>query len=367
MSIARFLNPSDNEVYQRLLTLQESYQEQQALLDDIEKKDEQLFIKRPSIPYPRKNKTMSLDAEQLAICLKQVILRHGGVCHTETLVEYVQNFWPSAKMPDGTLLTLEDLKSEILEVLSEYSSLFYEESNGWAVETLEGEIENEKYCVPLVEKIIQIIEDVDGSATLDFIVGQVQKEWVTPMYRGKQDSPEEVRKAVSVILETNPKFRYDTKNPERYCVPLSKKRKSSSQNIKGKEDSPMDSDNDLSGPPPGFACSCGATTPGKTATAKWRIDANGQFKCISCYGKNKRYNPKGNVKKKRKVNSEPESGPWIQCDKCHSWVMAHLDNIKDLSIYDDSNPNHLDYFCPDCRKQEPQRKSRRRSARNGRD
>ena len=28
-------------------------------------------------------------------------------------------------MPDGTLLTLEDLKSEILEVLSEYSSLFY--------------------------------------------------------------------------------------------------------------------------------------------------------------------------------------------------------------------------------------------------
>jgi hypothetical protein len=27
------------------------------------------------------------------------------------------------------------------------------------------------------------------------------------------------------------------------------------------------------------------------------------------------------------------------------------DNIDDVSIYDDSNPNHLDYFCPQCREQ----------------
>ena len=40
-------------------------------------------------------------------------------------------------------------------------------------------------------------------------------------------------------------------------------------------------------PPVGFICGCGATTPGKTQSAKWRIDSKGVFKCISCYGKNK--------------------------------------------------------------------------------
>lgn len=31
------------------------------------------------------------------------------------------------------------------------------------------------------------------------------------------------------------------------------------------------------------------------------------------------------------------------------WVMTKCDNIEDISIYDDSNPNHLHYSCPLCR------------------
>ena len=76
-----------------------------------------------------------------------------------------------------------------------------------------------------------------------------------------------------------------------------------------------------------------------------------------------RYNPKSRKRRKPSNNSSSESGdagPWIQCDKCQTWVMAYTDNIRDISVYDDSNPNHLDYFCPDCRaKNEPQRKSGR--------
>ncbi|MDP2438434.1 MAG: hypothetical protein Q8P67_22045, partial [archaeon] len=44
-----------------------------------------------------------------------------------------------------------------------------------------------------------------------------------------------------------------------------------------------------------------------------------------------------------------EKGIWICCDQCGSWVKAEDDGISDISVYDDSNPNHLDYFCPPCR------------------
>ena len=53
-----------------------------------------------------------------------------------------------------------------------------------------------------------------------------------------------------------------------------------------------------------------------------------------------------------KNESPSEDNPWIQCDKCSSWIIASNDGIHDLSIYDDSNPNHLDYYCPSCRKKE---------------
>jgi len=40
---------------------------------------------------------------------------------------------------------------------------------------------------------------------------------------------------------------------------------------------------------------------------------------------------------------------WIACDECNRWVMSGCDGITDLSLYDDANPNHLDYRCPLCR------------------
>eukprot|EP01090_Pellita_catalonica_P006536 TRINITY_DN1678_c0_g1_i1.p1 TRINITY_DN1678_c0_g1~~TRINITY_DN1678_c0_g1_i1.p1 ORF type:complete len:502 (+),score=62.99 TRINITY_DN1678_c0_g1_i1:38-1543(+) len=52
----------------------------------------------------------------------------------------------------------------------------------------------------------------------------------------------------------------------------------------------------------------------------------------------------------RKKRPRKEESPWICCDHCHEWVQAKNDPIiTDISLYDDSNPNHLDYYCPSCR------------------
>lgn len=45
---------------------------------------------------------------------------------------------------------------------------------------------------------------------------------------------------------------------------------------------------------------------------------------------------------------EDETDSWIECDKCGRWVMTKCGGIKDLSLYDDNNPDHLPYECPFC-------------------
>ncbi len=45
-----------------------------------------------------------------------------------------------------------------------------------------------------------------------------------------------------------------------------------------------------------------------------------------------------------------DENSWIRCDDCHCWVMTGCDNITDINLYDDANPNYLHYSCPNCRK-----------------
>merc|ERR1712137_968500 len=226
-SIAKFLNPHDEETYHYLLDLRERQDENQRVMKQMDQKLEPPFVRRPAIPFtPHRDSRLPMNPALLTICMKQVILRHGGVCHTETLAEFLHSFWPSCEQEDGTPFTLDDIKEEALETLRENTSLFSETEAGWIVDLEEAKYENgpDVEIVPLVEKITTIIEDEDGSSTFESIAQRIAEEWVVPVYRGVQDSPAEVREAVSTILETNPKFYYDTKNPERYCVPLSKKR-----------------------------------------------------------------------------------------------------------------------------------------------
>ncbi|KAL6059956.1 PPM-type phosphatase domain-containing protein, variant 2 [Balamuthia mandrillaris] len=47
---------------------------------------------------------------------------------------------------------------------------------------------------------------------------------------------------------------------------------------------------------------------------------------------------------------EALEGSWLSCDKCDKWIYAPDDNIKDVWIYDDNNPNHEEYYCASCRR-----------------
>jgi len=340
------------------MQLKEQYLQLQQNLTQLSKESEVPFLVRPRTKLMTSHSNNEpIDRAQLQALIKQTIEAHGGSCHLETLVEYIRKLWPKANKSDGTPYSSQDYKNRAEQVLKEKASIFVRDaSSEWTVNSEFLEIENISEVMPLSEKITLIVEDEDFSCTAQTILAQVQEQWILPKCKGqKKASEEEVKEAVAITLETNPRFQYDAKNPENYSVKKRNRKTPNPAKKRKREDINLSSDSERelpNEPPPGFKCTCGATTPGKTITAKWRIDSQGQFKCISCYGKNKRASTKPtNAKKKKRPmeeHAEP-SGPWIQCDRCNAWVAAHSDNIHDISLYDDSNPHHLDYFCPDCR------------------
>lgn len=62
---------------------------------------------------------------------------------------------------------------------------------------------------------------------------------------------------------------------------------------------------------------------------------------------------------------EDQKGLWICCDSCSEWVRAEDDGISDISVYDDSNPKHLDYHCPECRNKGARRSKSKTPAKDG--
>lgn len=71
---------------------------------------------------------------------------------------------------------------------------------------------------------------------------------------------------------------------------------------------------------------------------------------------------RGKRNKKDADSGAVDPAQWIQCDRCKKWVSTLDDNITDLSLYDDSNPNHLEYFCPACRVEEERLEKRNKSS-----
>jgi len=109
----------------------------------------------------------------------------------------------------------------------------------------------------------------------------------------------------------------------------------------------------------GIVCKCGATDPGKGPNCKWRKGPNGEWLCHSCGIQAFKKNACpvcGRVYKKNEYSFD--NNAWIRCDDCHRWVMTSCDSIVDLSMYDDSNPNHLHYSCPICRSEDVYKKAK---------
>lgn len=43
-----------------------------------------------------------------------------------------------------------------------------------------------------------------------------------------------------------------------------------------------------------------------------------------------------------------QTDKWIMCDQCKSWFCCECAKVDDLSLYDDRNPNHLEFVCNLC-------------------
>jgi len=105
-------------------------------------------------------------------------------------------------------------------------------------------------------------------------------------------------------------------------------------------------------PIPGYFCSsngCNKSWSGDQSDVWYHMGSKNQWLCLPCGRKFSHIHacPICGLCFSEE-DSEDESSNWIQCDNCQRWVMTKCDGISDLSIYDDSNPNHLPYKCPLC-------------------
>jgi len=225
---------------------------------------------------------------------------------------------------------------------------------------------------PLHQVIADAIDEHGGSCYLEDIYTFVQENW---HLKSPPDTADvDLKLQIRVSLSTNPKFVEDQENPDYYQISNKKKRRSYSKRdeyekkpknleLRSRRRSRSDDEDEPTrsrkpsatsapaGPPVGYICRCGATEPGKGAAAKWRKGLVGEWLCNSCglqWNKKHACPVCGKVYHRNNASDDDENS-WIRCDDCHRWVMTKCDNIQDLSLYDDSNPNHLHYSCPICR------------------
>ncbi len=95
-------------------------------------------------------------------------------------------------------------------------------------------------------------------------------------------------------------------------------------------------------------CTCGPVEAGK-GIIKWKRSPSGEFLCTTCGLSMHRKHACPVCGKAYKKDEAGDENAWIRCDDCHKWVMIQCDKITDISVFDDSNPNHLHYSCPICR------------------
>lgn len=143
-----------------------------------------------------------------------------------------------------------------------------------------------------------------------------------PVIKGRELDEPQISDAIVATLETNPRFQvrsspqgspawpcadrallqYDPVDPDLFLLTPKKKRnrrffefieeeeaiapapkrQRASPTMKVYQVQSRNGD-EVEAPPPGYACSCGATAPGRSPVAKWRLDDDNEWKCITCY------------------------------------------------------------------------------------
>lgn len=395
---------SDNDGFQRLLQLKQQYGSYKQQLEKLDgkRKGEQPHRPHSRLVYKALRRE-PMDSEQLHVVVKQIMEQHGGGCHLDTLTEYVVKRWPTAVKRDGEAFTVHDFKAAVLRMLKSKASIYSGTNAGaWTLtRQYRSSIDNATTVKTLASAIGAAIKKQNGAASLPTITEHIKENWVVPIIKGKELEEVQVNEAIVATLETNPRFQYDPVDPDLFLITPKKKRnrrffefieeeEAIAPAPKRQRASPTTkvyqvqsrNGDEVEAPPPGYACPCGATAPGRSPVAKWRLDDDNEWKCITCYELGKRAGSSLDAKRdseerdsrtgrnsrssnrKSAARKEVAEEPWIQCDRCHAWVPTSEDGITDLSVYDDSNPNHLDYFCPKCREKSSQEDSR--GARNRR-
>eukprot|EP01119_Soliformovum_irregulare_P004167 TRINITY_DN15182_c0_g1_i1.p1 TRINITY_DN15182_c0_g1~~TRINITY_DN15182_c0_g1_i1.p1 ORF type:complete len:585 (+),score=132.81 TRINITY_DN15182_c0_g1_i1:64-1755(+) len=320
---------------------------------------------------------------QLSGIIRSIISNHGGSCAYETILEHVKMRWQREKVTraDGQLWGHQDCKKAINSVLKNNKltatkpALLKDKENegSW---TVEGE--DPKKSIPVL--IWNCLEEYAVPVYIELIYKVVRKNC-------RVLSKEDLELYIRICLTTDPRFQEDPDSPDYYLLPSLKKKRRSAKEEEGWTDRRVkrktrseDEDfsarpkrGDKSGASPDYTATdckgCGASEPGKAkgSVATWRRGANGELLCFNCsLQQNKQQACPVCGKMYRREDADDEANPWIRCDDCHRWVMIKCDNIEDLSLYDDGNPNHLHYSCPICRGENPLQQTTQPPAKNGR-
>lgn len=196
---------------------------------------------------------------------------------------------------------------------------------------------------PLAAALTRAIEAcaVPGTSSAHFedLCDYIHENWALPVPDMTEWS---LHNAVLMTLQTDPSFAENPVNPDFWFLtkrPVLAK-KQAEQDQRGSRTTRLRSGKN-------FVCtSCGATHPGKVPNAKW-FHLEKEILCVQCAALRRHACPICNKVYKHGRQEEDE---WIQCDDCGIWIMTKCDvMVGDLSLYDDSNPNHLHYSCPLCR------------------
>jgi len=374
------------EIYHSKLTPDPSSDE-----DEIDEVDDDEDYKKEEIPVGgittgkkrilTKTDESKVSGTALQSTIKNIIDKNGSSFHFDTIVEHVKRTWQrdiTIRKPDGNLYGHSDCKRAVTANLrtranNKFVFVRDREHEGCFLITPDDYQDNDTIVLktkPLEIMIGEAIEEHGGTCYLDDMYSYVENNWSG----GPKLSKDELQLNVNICLGTNPKFVEEPENSEYFQFSNKKKRRQQQQSGEKKDsnktDAPVDkrrkrnkeeettsssnasrrrSGRTNSPPPKNYVCKCGATEPAKGFSAKWRKGPNGELLCLNCsQAASKKFACPVCGKFYRK-NETADDDPWIRCDDCLRWVMTRCDNISNLSIFDDSNPNHLHYSCPICR------------------
>lgn len=316
---------SIGDAYKQLMHLQELYNQEKMKLESAKPSDADSLINkpRPQITKPRRTHE-ACDTEQFLECIRIVISRHGGSTHIDTIIEFLKRRLPKMRKPDGTPFSDTDFRKRTTAIINGKPTIFSSDRDSedcWRIKRDESPLSNFEECIPLYQFILSFVESRDDYVTLEDIRRHVKNTWPVPILKGEVLSDEEIEEAIRLNIDSHPIIRqYDhggmllmTRKRRRVAEPKKSKKQEDYDDYEDEDDDQSYSDSPL--PPP--------VQPQAEKTSK---------------------------KSKAKGKVEPSDGPWIQCEKCGGWIEARTDvYITDLWLYDDENPDHLVYWCPNCR------------------